>query len=316
MLKPIDQQVVAVAGATSGIGRITALRFAEKKAKLVIAGRSEEKLATLSHEIQRLGGDVTSVLADVSVFEQVKAIADRAIEAYGRLDTWVHVPGVVIFALFAELTPEEFKRVIEVNLLGQAYGAMVALPHLKREGRGALIHISSVEGVRSLPYQSAYSASKHGVEGFLESLRVELMHEKLPISVTSIKPAVINTPLWNNALTKLGVKPMGIPPYYAPELVADAVLYSATHATRDYYVGDSAKVLNALQRLSPELVDALLLGVGFKFQRTDEPKAASDRNNVYETVPEEIRVDGDFKDWVIPSFLDGLMKVFTAGDRH
>lgn len=311
-LKPIDQQVVAVVGATSGIGRITALRFAEKGAKLVVSGRSEEKLASLRQEIQKLGREVTTVVADVSDFEQVNAIADQTVAVHGRLDTWVHVPGVVLFALFEQTTPEEFRRIIDVNLMGQVYGAMAALPHIKREGRGSLIHISSAEGVRSLPYQSAYSASKHGIEGFLSSLRVELMHENPSINVTSIKPAVINTPIWNNALTKVGVKPVGIPPYYDPRLVADAVLYSATHATRDYYVGDVGKVLAVLQKLSPRLIDTLLLGIGFKLQRSDEPKSAEDRNNVYSTVPGETRVDGDFKKWVVPSISDWFIKTFMA----
>jgi NAD(P)-dependent dehydrogenase (short-subunit alcohol dehydrogenase family) len=314
-LKPLDQQVVAVVGATSGIGRATALRLAKEGAKLIISGRSDEKLIPLKQDIQALGGEATTILADVSIFEQVKAIGDRAIEVYGRLDTWVHVPGVVVFALFEQTTPEEFRRVIDVNLMGQAYGAMVALPLIKREGRGALIHISSVEGLRSIPYQSSYSASKHGVEGFLESLRVELMHEKLPIGVTSIKPAVMNTPLWNNAQTKLGFKPRGFPPYYSPELVAEAVVQSATHVTRDYYVGDVGRVLAALQRLSPELVDALLLAIGFGFQLSDEPKSPQDPNNVYETVPQESRIDGDFTKWVVPSLSDWLAKTFTEGMR-
>jgi hypothetical protein len=198
--------------------------------------------------------------------------------------------------------------VIDVNLMGQVYGAMAALPHLKREGRGALIHISSIEGVRSLPYQSAYSAAKHGIEGFVEALRVELQHQGIPISVTSVKPAVINTPLWNNALTKLGVKPMGIPPYYDPQLVVDAILYVATHPTRDYYVGDAARVLNALQRLSPSLLDALFVQIGFQLQRTDEPKSAEDCTNVYESVLTDQRVKGDFDNLVIPSVSDWLAR--------
>ncbi|MBF2048528.1 MAG: SDR family oxidoreductase [Elainella sp. C42_A2020_010] len=312
-LKPIHEQVVAIAGASSGIGRITALNFAKKGAKLIVSGRKPEKLESLMNEIRSFGSEVVSVMADVADFHQVNAIADKAIETYGRLDTWVHIPGVAVFALFEETTPEEFKRVIDVNLMGQVYGAMAALPHLKREGRGALIHISSIEGVRSLPYQSSYSAAKHGIEGFLDSLRVELMHDDIPISVTSIKPAVINTPFWNNALTKLGVKPMGIPPYYDPELVADAILYSAVHPTRDYYVGDVARVLDTLQKLSPSLVDALLLQIGFKYQRSDEPKSPDDRNNVYEPVPGEERVDGDFKQWVVPSLSDWLIQTLTPG---
>jgi len=305
-LKPINQQVVAVVGASSGIGRESALQFAKRGAKLVVSARSESKLASLVDDIRRFGGEATGVVADVSVFEQVKAIADRTVEVYGRLDTWVHVPAVGLFATFDNTTPEEFKRVIDVTLMGQVYGAMVALPHLKHEGRGALIHISSMEGVRSLPYQSAYSAAKHGIEGFIEAMRLELQHANIPVSVTSVKPAVINTPFWNNGLTKLGVKPAGIPPYYDPRLVADAILYVAEHPTRDYFVGDSARVLAALQRLSPELADSLLLLIGFQGQRSNQPKSPEDRNNLYEPVPDDTRVDGDYSNMVIPSVTDWL----------
>jgi hypothetical protein len=192
--------------------------------------------------------------------------------------------------------------------MGQVYGAMAALPHLKREGRGALIHISSIEGRRSLPYQSAYAAAKHGIEGFVEALRVELQHEKIPISVTSVKPAVINTPFWNNGLTKLGVKPAGIPPYYDPSLVADAILYVATHPTRDFLVGDAARALDVLQRLSPSLVDSLLLLIGFRLQRTKEPKSEDASNNFYQPVLTDNRVEGDFSNQVVPSVSDWLDK--------
>ncbi len=308
-LKPIQDQVVAVVGASSGIGRETALQFAKKRAKVVVSGRSEVKLASLVDEIRSFGGDVTPVIiADVAEFDQVKAIADKAVDVYGRLDTWVHAPATAVFATFEQTTPEEFKRVIEVNLLGQVYGAMAALPYLKREGRGALIHISSIEGVRSLPLQSSYGAAKHGIEGFLESLRVELQHEKIPISVTSIRPAVINTPFWDNAKTRLGVQPAGIPPYYDPRLVADAIVYTATHPTRDFFVGDSARMLDFLQKLSPSLVDALLVQVGFPLQRTQEPKSESDSNNLYEPVLNDTRVDGDFSQSVVPSILDWVDK--------
>lgn len=308
-LKPVEQQVVAIVGASSGIGREAALRFAQRGAKVVVSARSEAGLSSLVNEIHQLGGDATAVVADVSDFEQVQAIADKTIATYGRLDTWVHSSATAVIAPFERVTPEEFKRVIEVTLLGQVYGAMVALPHLKREGRGALIHISSMEGRRALPLQSSYSSAKHGVEGFLESLRVELQHEGSAVSVTSIKPAVINTPFYNNALTKLGVKPTGLPPYYAPSLVADAVLYTAEHPTRDFIVGDVGKVLDILQRLSPALVDSFLVLAGFQGQKTNELKSEDAPNNLYEPVPEHDRVEGDFGNLTIPSVTDWL-------DRH
>ncbi|MEH2232724.1 MAG: SDR family oxidoreductase [Nostoc sp.] len=307
-LKPINQQVVSVVGASSGIGRVTALEFARRGAKVVVSARSESKLKSLVEEIRGFGGEATFYVADVEVFEQVKAIADKTVEVYGRLDTWVHVSAIGIFATFDNIKPEEFKHVIDVDLMGQVYGAMAALPHLKREGRGALIHVSSMEGRRSLPYQSAYSAAKHGVEGFIEAMRLELQHEKWPISVTSVKPAVINTPFWNNGLTKLGVKPSGIPPYYDPKLVADAILYVAEHPTRDYLVGDVAKILDVVQRISPSLVDSLLLLVGFDLLRSSEAKSEDAPNNFYQSVSEDDRVKGDYNNLVIPSISDWLEK--------
>ena len=308
-LKLIEQQVVVIVGASSGIGRESALRFAQRGASVVVAARSESGLRSLVDEIHQLGGKAIAVVADVAEFEQVQAIADKAIATYGRLDTWVHASATAIISPFEHVAPDEFKRVIDVTLMGQVYGAMVALPHLKQEGRGALIHLSSMEGRRALPLQSSYSSAKHGVEGFLESLRVELQHERSAISVTSIKPAVINTPFYNNALTKLGVKPTGIPPYYAPSLVADAVLYTAEHPTRDFIVGDVGKVLDVLQRLSPSLVDALLVTIGFQGQRTDELKAAEALHNLYEPVPAHDRVEGDFGSLTVPSLTDWF-------DRH
>lgn len=303
-LKPIEQQVVAIVGASSGIGRETALRFARRGASVAVSARSESGLQSLVDEIHQFGGKAIAIVADVSEFEQVQAIADKTIATYGRLDTWVHAAATAVISPFEQVTPDEFKRVVDVTLMGQVYGAMVALPHLKREGRGALIHISSVEGRRAIPLQSSYSAAKHGLEGFLESLRVELKHEGSAISVTSIKPAVINTPFYNNALTKLGVKPTGIPPYYAPSLVADAVLYTAEHPTRDFIVGDVGKVLDVLQRLSPSLVDSLLVLIGFQGQKTDELKSADAPHNLYEPVPENDRVEGDFGKLTVPSVTD------------
>jgi NAD(P)-dependent dehydrogenase (short-subunit alcohol dehydrogenase family) len=281
-LKPVEEQVVALMGASSGIGRESALRFARRGAKVVVSARGEEGLASLVDEIRREGGEVTAVVADTSDFEQVKAVADRTVEEYGRLDTWVHLAGVGLFATFEQTTPEEFARVIDVNLMGQVYGAMVALPHLKREGRGALIHISSVEAKRSFPFHSAYGASKHGIDGFLEALRVELKHEGWPISVTQVMPGTINTPFFDKGRSKLGVKAVGIPPIYEPETVANIILYAAENPARDLVSGGAAQALIINQRLSPRMLDALLATRGgFAPQKTDEPRFEDDPDNLY-----------------------------------
>jgi NAD(P)-dependent dehydrogenase (short-subunit alcohol dehydrogenase family) len=281
-LKPVGEQVVVLMGASSGIGRETALRFARKGAKVVASARGEEGLDSLVQEIRDEGGEAIAVPADTSEFGQVKAVADRAVQEYGRLDTWVHLAAVGLFATFEETTPEEFERVIDVNLMGQVYGAMAALPHLKREGRGALIHVSSVEAKRSFPFHSAYGASKHGIDGFLEALRVELRHEGWPISVTQVMPGTINTPFFDKGRTKLGVKPVGVPPIYEPQTVANIILYAAENPARDLVCGGAAQALILNQRLSPRMLDALLTTrAGFSPQMTDEPRSENDPDNLY-----------------------------------
>ena len=313
-LKPIEEQVVVAIGASSGIGRETALRFAERGARVVVSARSKEGLESLVDEIRRTGGRAAAVPADVAEFGQAKAVADCAVEEYGTLDTWVHLSGVGLYATFDQTEPEEFKQVIEVNLMGQVYGAMVALPHIKREGRGALLHISSVEAKRSAPFHSAYAASKHGIDGFLESLRVELQREGWPISVTNVMPAAINTPFFSNSRTKLGVKPMGFPPIYQPNTVADVILHAAEHPTREVIAGGAGKAMLLTQRLSPGLMDAIMLRAGFDSQKTDEPKPENDPDNLFEPV-EDNRIEGDFSDRAHPRSLYNWLEMHPLAQR-
>ena len=308
-LKPLEEQVVALMGASSGIGRETALRFANRGAKVVVSARNEKGLNSLVEEIKGKGGQATAIPAEVTEFEQVKAVADRAVEVYGRLDTWVHLAAVLLVASFEETTPEEFARVIEVNLMGQAYGAMAALPHIKREGGGALIHVSSMGAKRSIPLQSAYCASKHGIDGFLESLRVELQHEKLPISVTQVMPATINTPLFDKARTKLGVKPVAPPPIYQPGIVSEAILHAAENPARDLVVGGAAKAVILSQTVSPRLLDILLKLRGFEVHYTSEPKPEDAPDNLFEPIEGHNMVEGSFRERAHPrSFYNWMQR--------
>jgi NAD(P)-dependent dehydrogenase (short-subunit alcohol dehydrogenase family) len=293
-LKPIRQQVVVVAGAASGIGRETALRFARRGAKVVAAARSEPALRSLVRNIEARGGAATYAVCDVANFDEVRAVAELAARSYGRIDTWVNVAAVSIYATFEDTTPEEFRRVIDVNLMGQVHGAKAALPYLRREGRGALICISSVEARFAMPLQSAYAASKHAIQGFLEALRCELRHDGVPISVTDILPATINTPLFDNARTKIGVKPKGPPPYYQPGLVADCVLHAAEHPVRELYAGGAGRMMVLGHELAPALVERAMSRVGFTVQRTDEPKSVGDPDNLFQPRADEDRVEGDF----------------------
>lgn len=314
-LKPISEQVVVVFGASSGIGRETAIQFAKRGAKVVVAARSEAGLLSLVESIRNLGGQATPVAADVTDFAQVKAVADRAAAEYGRLDTWVHCAAVSLYATFEETTPEEFARLIEVNLVGQAYGAMAALPHLKREGRGALIHISSVEAKRSFPLQSAYSSSKHGIIGFLDALRMELMREGIPISVTNVMPAGINTPFFNKARTKMGVKPMPAPPIYHPQVVAEVILHAAEHPTRDITAGGASKMMIALQKMSPALLDAIFSRAGFPAQQTKEHKEEDAPDNLYHPIQGFDKVGGDFTNQSKPKSISNWLETHPQAQR-
>ncbi|WOD41923.1 SDR family oxidoreductase [Nodosilinea sp. E11] len=308
-LKPINQQVVVVVGASSGIGRDAALALTQRGAQVVVAARNQAGLESLVEQIRRAGGEAIAVVADVAEFEQVNAIAEAAIATFGRIDTWVHCAAIGMLAPFEAMTIEEFRRIIDVTLMGQVYGAKVALPHLKQAGQGSLIAISSMEGRRALPLQSAYSTAKHGLEGFLESLRVELEHEGQAINITSIKPAVINTPFYNHMRTKVGVKPTGIPPYYDPRLVTTAILYAAEHPIRDYIVGDVGRLLDVTQRLSPEVVDFALAHIGFRGQRTDQPKTSQAPDGLFEPMAGYEQVKGDFTHLTVPSLSDWLVKL-------
>jgi NAD(P)-dependent dehydrogenase (short-subunit alcohol dehydrogenase family) len=295
-LKPIQEQVVVIIGASSGIGRETALRCAARGAKVVAAARGEPGLASLVDEITTSGGTAMHVVCDVTRDDEVAAVADAAVRAYGRIDTWVNAAAVSVYARFDETSPEEFRRVIDVTFMGQVNGARAALPHLRREGRGALIAISSVESRVAMPLHASYSAAKHATEGFLDALRRELLNEGAQISVTSIKPTTINTPFFDNSRTKMGVKPQGPPPRYQPSVVADCVLYAAEYPVRELYAGGAARMMELGQTLAPALMDRVVSRVAVPEQQTDEPKPLSALDNLFAPRTEETRVEGDFSD--------------------
>jgi len=181
--------------------------------------------------------------------------------------------------------------VLEVNLLGPVHAARAALPYLRRSG-GALIIVSSIEAVRALPNQTAYASSKYGVHGFIKSLRMEIRHARWPVSLTEVMPATINTPLFDQAGTRLGVKPIGVPPVYPPQQVARAILRAAVHPQEEIIVGGAGKLMAAGERLAPRLTEALLQRIAFQAERTDEPKPADAPHNLFEPLPGHDRVEG------------------------
>lgn len=300
-LKPIGEQVVVIFGASSGIGRLTALEFAKRGAKVCVAARSETGLQTLVEEIKANGGgEVFYLIADAANFEQVKAVADKTVEKFGRLDTWIHTAAAFIFSTVEKTSPEEYKRLIEVNLLGQIYGAKSALPYMKKQG-GALIHLSSAEAWRTAPYQSAYGASKHGVRGFLQVLRVELAHEKIPVAVTQILPAAVNTPIYDKGRNKMSFKPRPVPPIYHPQIVTDTIIYAAENPSTDIIAGGAGIGVVYAERISPRLSDWISEKIGFVGQTTNEKSSGNYEGNLFEPIDGFDKIEGRFSDEQIKS---------------
>jgi NAD(P)-dependent dehydrogenase (short-subunit alcohol dehydrogenase family) len=290
-LKPLSAQVIVVFGASSGIGRVTALEASRRGARVIAAARGVEALRSLAHEAGAPDRFATMV-ADAADPEQVRAVADGAVAQFGRLDTWAHVAGVAEHARFEDMPLEDFRRVIEVDLLGPVHAAKAALPQLRRDGGGAFVVVSSMIAKRSFPLLSSYSAAKHGVNGFLESLRVELQHDGVPVAVTEIQPAVIDTPFFEHARTRLGVRPSAPPPGYPPEKVAGAIQRAAAHPKREVVVGGAGKAQLLTQRLSPRIMDAFSRVAMFRLQRSRDPKSPDDTDGLYRPVEGDDRRRG------------------------
>ena len=315
MAPPLSEQVIVITGASSGIGRETARRFAQAGAAVVLAARNEQGLETVAQEIRRAGGRCHVVPTDVSSWEQVEMLAQEAVATYGRIDTWVNDAGVSIYATVEDTTPEEFEQLMRVNVYGTFHGSKAALNHMRVQGTGTIINIGSAMSARSLPLQSAYSASKHAVKGFTEALRMELRRDHPGINVTLILPASVNTPFFNHARSKMGVKPQPIPPVYHPKLIADAVVYAAEHARRDMHVGGASWMFVVLQRLSPALGDRVMK-IGdwiWKQQKTDEPDDG--RDALFSPVYESGRVHGDFAHLTKPSLYGRLVEMMPNWTR-
>ncbi len=292
--KPLPEQVIVVVGASSGIGRATAIEGVRRGAQVLACARGAEALATLAEEVADVGR-LETMVADAADAASMRSVAERAVERFGRIDTWAHVAGVAEYGRFEDHTPAEFRQVVEVDLLGPVHGAMAALPHLRQQGRGAFVVVSSELAKRAFPLVSAYSAAKHGVNGFCESLRVELQHEKVPISITEIQPAAVDTPFFEHARTRLGVRPSGPPPVYSPEKVADAILSAAELPKREVVVGGAAQVQLLLQRISPRIMDAFALATAFRLQRSGEPKSPEDADSLFSPVEGDDRTHGVVK---------------------
>lgn len=277
-LKPLNQQVIVITGASSGIGLATALAAAQRGAIVVLGARNEEGLADIEREIRAAGGVATAVPVDVAERDDLRRLAEIAVEKHGGFDTWVNNAGLSIFGRLDEVSEAESRRLFDVNFWGVVNGSLEALPRLKQLG-GALINIGSVASDLAIPLQAMYSASKHAVKAFTDGLRVELEMEGAPVSVTLIKPTSIDTPFPQHARNYMDREPKLPAPIYTPEEVAEAILQAATRPVRDVYVGSSGKILSAVAKRMPRAGD--LMGRRSASQERSEEPARNPWGTLY-----------------------------------
>jgi short-subunit dehydrogenase len=253
-LKPLDQQVVVITGASSGIGLATALAAADKGASVVLVARSAQVLDEVCGQINKAGGKAMPCVADVSDRSEMERVAAAAIERFGRIDTWINDAGVAIYGKLYEVNEQDHRRLFDINFWGVVNGSLAALPHLRRSG-GALINIGSEVSDAVIPLQGMYAASKHAVKGFTDALRVELLADKVPVSVTLIQPTAVNTPYPEHARNYMDQEPKLPSPQIDPMKVAKAILDAATDPARDVTVGAMAKVNTTNFKIMPKVAD-------------------------------------------------------------
>jgi short-subunit dehydrogenase len=274
-LKPLRDQTIVITGGSSGIGLATAKRAARRGANVVILARRKKGLAAAAAQIREAGGRCDTISADVSQRADVRGAVAAVIERHGGFDTWVNNAGIGAYATLEEISDEDHRLVFETNYWGVVHGATEALPHLKAHG-GALITTGSLASQIPSPLLSSYTASKHAVKGHIDSLRLELMHEKAPVSVTLIQPAGINTPFAGHALNLMKARAKVPPPVYSPDLVAAAICRAAEHPVRDLLVGGGGRAMTLFAALLPDLADRVFTSAFYATARdTSSPKTTT-----------------------------------------
>jgi short-subunit dehydrogenase len=299
-LKPIDQQVMVITGASSGIGLATARLVAKQGARVVLNARSDETLDELVQEIVVGGGQAIAVPGDVSKLDDMARLSAAAIERFGGFDTWVNNAGTSIFGKLEEVSEEDHRRLFEINFWGVVHGSSVAVKHLRERG-GALINLGSVASDVVLPLQGMYCATKHAIKAYTDALRMELEDDGAPISVTLIKPTSINTPFPQNSKNYMEHEPQLPPPVYPPEEVANAIVHAAVSPMRDVYVGGAGRVMAAIGSTAKRTFDwigeKVMMNQQWRNESPREPQGTLDRPG------RRGRVHGDHPGYVMKTSL-------------
>ena len=287
-------EVVVITGASAGVGRATARLFGERGAYIGLLARGRDGLAAARREIEQAGGEAVDIPLDVAHAEEVEAAAEAVEQRFGPIDFWINNAMVSVFSPIKQMTPQEFKRVTDVTYLGYVYGTLAALKRMLPRDRGVVVQVGSALAYRGIPLQAAYCGAKHAIQGFTDSLRCELLHDRSKVHVVEVHMPALNTPQFSWVKSRLPRKPQPVPPIFQPELAAEAIFWAAHQRRAEVYVGwPSAKAIVG-NKLAPRLADWYLARYGYDAQQTSEPADAGRRDNLMEPLPGDHGAHGDF----------------------
>lgn len=310
-------KVVVIAGASSGIGRATALALARKGASLVLAARREDPLERLAEECEAAGASCRVVPTDVADATAVHALAEEAVRSFGHIDAWLNIAGVYCVGQLEETPDEAYRRVMDINFFGTVHGSREAITRFRRQGHGILINTGSAFSRVTSPYVSAYIASKFAVRGFTSSLRQEL--QGTGIHVCAVLPAAIDTPLWTHTANYSGWRIRPPEPLYTPERVAHTLVRLLVRPKHEVSVGPAARAYFAFFGLAPRLYERTM-AANAEVNQFEDALQAHTSGNLFQPMPEGAGARGGFrsgfKQWTRRLVLAGGLLAVTAGLRR
>ncbi|RIJ42685.1 SDR family oxidoreductase [Pontibacter oryzae] len=288
--------VAVITGASAGLGRACAREFAKKGYDIGLLARGKDGLEGAKREVEELGRKAVYVQVDVADAEAIEQAAVTIEQALGEIDVWVNNAMNSVFSPVKEMKPDEYKRVTEVTYLGQVYGTLSALKRMLPKDKGSIVLVGSALAYRGIPLQSAYCGAKHAIQGFYDSLRTELMHDKSNVKVTMVQLPAMNTTQFGFVKTRLPNKPRPMGKIYQPEVAAEVIAYAAEHERREYRVGYPTLQAIIGNKIAPWFADYVLAKTGFEGQQTDKPEDPNRKNNLWEPIPGDHGAHGTFDD--------------------
>ncbi len=287
-------EVVVITGASAGLGRAIARAFAREGARIGLLARGRDGLDAATREVEELGGKAMAIPVDVADAAQIESAAEEIERQLGPIDVWVNNAMVSVFSPVKEMTAEEFKRVTEVTYLGYVYGTLAAVRRMLPRDRGVIIQVGSALAYRGIPQQSAYCAAKHAIQGFVDSLRCELIHDQSRVRVTMIQMPALNTPQFGWAKSRMPRKAQPVPPIFQPEIAARAVVWASHHSRREIFVGMPTVKAILANRIAPGLLDHYLARTVVEAQQYDGVADPNQAHNLWAPVPGDHGAHGPF----------------------